>query len=70
KKQDGKTNSVALKKLEFNNNSVRLVADAWYSPLKTDKTPYECSGSSPFAYILQLSADLTTAMSTAVPQCK
>lgn len=70
KKQDGKTNSIALKKLEFTNNSLRLTADAWYSPLKTDKIPYKCSGPSPFTYILQLSADLTTAMSTAAPQCK
>ncbi|GAB4434272.1 MAG: hypothetical protein OHK0011_17390 [Turneriella sp.] len=70
KKQDGKTNSVALKKLEFTNNSVKLTADSWYSPLKTDKSGYECSGPSPFAYTLQLSADLGTAMSTAAPQCK
>ncbi len=70
KKQDGKTNSVALKSLEFTNNSIRLVADAWYSPLKTDKTPYQCSGASPFAYTVQLSADLASAMSTAAPQCK
>jgi hypothetical protein len=29
KKQDGKTNSVALKKLEFTNNSLKLIAGAW-----------------------------------------
>lgn len=70
KKADGKTNSMALKRLEFANNSVKLTADSWYSPLKTDKTAYECSGPSPFTYTLQLSADLGTAMSTAAPQCK
>jgi len=70
KKQDGKTNSVALKKLEFTNNSLRLTADAWYSPLKTDKTPYTCSGSSPFAYFLVLSEDLTTAKVTTATRCK
>jgi hypothetical protein len=70
KKQDGKTNSVALKKIEHANNSVKLTADSWYSPLKTDKTAYECSGPSPFVYTLQLSADLTKALSTQAPQCR
>lgn len=69
-KDDGKTNSIVVKKLTYENNSVQLQADSWYSPLRIDQTPYRCSGKSPFFYTLQLSPDLTTAMSTNAPQCQ
>jgi hypothetical protein len=70
RKDDGKTNSIVVKKLSYENNSVQLQADSWYSPLRIDQTPYSCSGKSPFFYTIQLSPDLTTAMSTNAPQCK
>lgn len=70
RKDDGKTNSIIVKKLTYENNSVQLQADSWYSPLRIDQTPYSCSGKSPFFYTLQLSPDLATAMSSNAPQCK
>lgn len=70
RKDDGKTNSIVVKKLAYENNSVQIQADSWYSPLRIDQSPYSCSGKSPYFYTIQLSPDLTTAMSTNAPQCK
>lgn len=70
KKKDGKTNSLAIKKIQFANNAVEINADAWYSPLQTDKKPFECSGASPFAYTVRLSSDLKTALAASAPACR
>ena len=70
RKGDGKTNSVALKKIFFENNSVHLQADAWYSPFKHDQGAYTCAGPSPFYYSIQFSPDLATVMSTSANGCR
>ncbi len=70
RKADGKTNSVALKKLVFENNALQVHADTWYSPLKHDQTPYNCTGPSPFFYTVQFAPELTNVMSTNAGTCE
>lgn len=70
RKNDSTTNSLILKKIHFGNNSLHIEADAWYSPLKHDGTPYVCSGKSPFPYTAQLAPDLTATMSTNAANCE
>lgn len=69
-KEDGKTNSVALKSLNFAGGKLSVVADAWNAPLTAGGTPFSCSGKSPFRYYLDLQPDLSTARGATADNCK
>lgn len=65
----GKTNSMQVTDLALENGLLHVQANSWYSPRNLDKSGMSCSGSSPFAYTLYLTADLTTAVSAAADNC-
>lgn len=69
-KKDGKTNSVALKSLNYSEGKLSVVADAWLEPLTVGGTPFSCSGKSPFRYYLDLKPDLSAALGAAADGCK
>lgn len=65
----GKTNSLTVDQLTPSAESITIQARSWYSPRNPDKTAMTCEGSSPFAYTLTLSADLSTALSASAENC-
>jgi len=70
RKNDGKTNSVILKNIQFTAGKLEVTAQSWSSPLKHDLSPYACSGKSPYRYTVRLSGDLGTAVATDAENCK
>lgn len=65
KLSNGKTNSLEATAINFASGSVKVTANSWYSPLKADKSTYNCSGgSSPFTYTVTLNASLSDASAT------
>ena len=69
KLSNGNANSLTVKSLAFNGQNVVVQADAFFSPLKTDRTPFTCNGTSPFNYSIELTPDLGTAVSATADQC-
>lgn len=68
---NGDANSLLVKEMSLlNTGNVKLRADAWFSPLKTNKAPFDCEGSSPFDYTLELSGDLSYAISASAVGCQ
>lgn len=68
---NGDANSLLIKEMSLlNTGNVKLRADAWFSPLKTNKAPFNCEGSSPFDYTLELSGDLSYAISASAVGCQ
>lgn len=68
-KSDGKTNSLVIKEMNFDNSKVLLSTNSWYSPLNIDKKPFSCSGSSPFAYKIAFNNTLNEALSATSENC-
>jgi hypothetical protein len=66
KKGDGSTNSLSITGLSFSGTSVKIDANAYWSPLRSNKTIMTCIGSSPFKYTATFSPDLSTASATSV----
>jgi hypothetical protein len=67
---NGKTNSMQVTDLALTKvGELDLTANAWFSPLKVDKSRFDCSGSSPFVYRLRLSGDLGTALEASAEGC-
>lgn len=61
-KSDGKANSLAVTGLSLKDGRIVVEADSWFSPVKTDKTPYDCTGgTSPFRWVVELDTDLAKA---------
>ncbi|MEM9777186.1 MAG: hypothetical protein AAF902_21585 [Chloroflexota bacterium] len=65
----GKTNSLTVDQLTPSVETITVQARSWYSPRNPDKTAMSCEGSSPFAYTLTLSADLSTALNASAENC-
>ncbi len=66
----GKTNSLSITDLSFQNDVLKVEANSFYSPRNPDKSAMSCSGSSPFVYTLYLSADLSTALAASADRCE
>ncbi|MDM8518921.1 PKD domain-containing protein [Anaerolineales bacterium HSG6] len=71
-----RSNSFIVRDLYFSdathtraNSSLIIKADTLYSPRQLDKTAYYCSGAEPIDYTLELSLDLTTAITATAPNC-
>lgn len=70
-KKDGKSNSLLVTRLNlYDDYTIGIQADSWYSPRKTDKKPFSCSGDSPFDYYIHLSSDLKTALEAHADGCQ
>jgi len=70
RKADGSTNSVALKKFAYIDGAISVEAEAWSSPLRSDRTTFECAGKSPFPYSLALTSDLKTVTFAGAVNCR
>lgn len=66
---NGNTNSLSVTGMSHDGSNLAIGANSWYSPLKTDKSTFSCSGSSPFSYKLTLSSDLSAAVSASADGC-
>ena len=64
KLSSGNTNTVSIESLAFSGTNVQVNSKSFFSPLKADKSRFDCSGgSSPFNYTLILGNDLSNAVS-------
>ncbi len=71
RKENGNANSLIIKEMDYlNNGNLKLRANAWFSPLKTNKQRLTCQGDSPFDYTLELSGDLSYAAEASAPGCE
>lgn len=71
RKSDGKTNSLVVTGLSFDNDkNILVTANSWYSPLKADKTSYACVGESPFIYEITFDDCLQKAINTHTDICE
>lgn len=67
---NGNTNSLEIKDLSINaEGNIVVRADTFSVPLKTDKSRFSCTGGSPFDYTVELSPDLSTAISASATGC-
>jgi hypothetical protein len=66
---DGNTNSLTVTSLAYTGGSLLVGATTAYSPLNIDRSPMACSGPSGFAYTVELSASLSTAVGAAAGNC-
>lgn len=57
----GRSNTVVVKELNFAENELSVRADSFYSPRKSDRTPFSCEGDSPFDYSIGFTPDLSEA---------
>lgn len=70
KKSNGETNSLTIKSLKLDSDGNLVVTcDSWYSPLQIDKTPFTCTGDSPFEYTITFEPNLSKALSAKTEQC-
>lgn len=71
-KSDGKTNSLLVTALTPGADAIEVKYESYFSPLKADKKPFDCTGgSSPFPSTLTLSRDLKSATAATAPSpCK
>ncbi|MEO1134592.1 MAG: hypothetical protein AAFX40_18070, partial [Cyanobacteria bacterium J06639_1] len=57
----GRSNTVVVKELDFANDELRVRADSFFSPRKSDRSPFICEGKSPFDYSISFTSDLSEA---------
>lgn len=67
---DGKTNSLALKKITWFEGKIQIEAEAWALPIGTSGTALSCSGKAPYPYSLTLTPDLNRATYAAAGNCR
>ncbi|MGD1850417.1 MAG: calcium-binding protein [Cyanophyceae cyanobacterium] len=66
----GRTNTLTVNGLSFDGSgNVVVNAVTAFSPLRVDRSPFNCSGPSGFNYTLTLSPDLSTAISASADRC-
>ncbi|MGD1936737.1 MAG: calcium-binding protein [Cyanophyceae cyanobacterium] len=66
----GRTNTLRVNNLSFDGSgNVVVNASSFFSPLRADRTRFNCSGSSPFDYTVTLSPDLSSALSASASGC-
>ncbi|MFW5748492.1 MAG: LysM peptidoglycan-binding domain-containing protein [Chloroflexota bacterium] len=63
------TNTVVPTAISYTGSSVIVGSMAFFSPLNIDKSRMGCTGPSPFAYTIEFSADLSTAIGAAAVGC-
>ncbi len=66
---NGRTNSLVVRSLAWNNSRLVVQANAWFSPRRPNRQPLSCSGSSPFDYRLVLVANLSRAVTASADRC-
>lgn len=66
---NGNSNSLQVKDLALQGEALTVQASAWYSPRNPDTSPMRCSGSSPFAYSLDFSLDLSQVLKASAENC-
>ena len=67
---NGNTNTITVDNLSFDNSgNVVVNATTAFSPLRTDRTRFSCTGPSGFDYTLTLSPDLSTAINASTDRC-
>jgi hypothetical protein len=66
RKEDGTTNSLEIRDMRVEPEVLYVKTNSWYSPLDTEKNRIQVSGSSPFDYRVNLTKDLTRAVTTEV----
>ncbi|MBF2055061.1 MAG: hypothetical protein IGS03_16555 [Candidatus Sericytochromatia bacterium] len=66
---NGNSNSLQVTDLALQSNTLTVSAKAWFSPRNPDTTPMRCSGSSPFASILDFSLDLRQVLQASAENC-
>ncbi|MEO0803023.1 MAG: hypothetical protein AAFY57_12190 [Cyanobacteria bacterium J06642_2] len=59
---NGNSNTVVVKELDFSSNELTVRADSFYSPRRSDRTPFNCDGASPFDYSISFSTSLQNAI--------
>ncbi|MEM6500925.1 MAG: hypothetical protein AAF685_03690 [Cyanobacteria bacterium P01_C01_bin.89] len=66
----GRTNTLTVNGLGFDGSgNVVVNAVTAFSPLRVDRSPFNCTGPSGFNYTLTLSPDLSTAISASADRC-
>lgn len=65
----GKSNTLLVNGLEWTGQSLRVKVIAWYAPRRVDRTRYNCQGSPPFNYQLEINAILSTVLRTQSDRC-
>jgi len=66
---NGDTNTAILREFEIVDDRIRAILDSGFSPRKTDRSPFTCSGSSPITWTLDLSFNLETALASTAENC-
>lgn len=66
----GRSNSLVVRNLSWTGSSLLVTSDAWFSPRRTNRQPFACTGSSPFRYQLWLSPDLSRALRARAERCQ
>ncbi|WP_413198844.1 hypothetical protein [Nostoc piscinale] len=69
KPSDGKSNSLLITNLSWNNTTLKVLADSWSNPRRADKNSMTCAGSSPYKYTVVFTGDLTKANSASAVNC-
>lgn len=65
----GRTNSIQVTALNLRADRLLVEADSWFAPRRADRQPMQCSGSSPFRYRLEFSANLQTVIRSSADRC-
>jgi hypothetical protein len=67
----GKSNSIEITKLSLNSKTkhISIEANCWWLPRKVDRTPMNCTGSSPFQYRVSFTTNLSIATSASAETC-
>ncbi len=66
---NGNANTVQATGLSYSNQGITLQSNSFFSPLKMDKTRFNCQGSSPFPYTITFDLDLKNALEASATGC-
>lgn len=67
---NGNSNSLSITGLSLLDNGNLIVnANSWFSPRNIDKSPMQCSGSSPFSYTIEFNPGLSQAIGAEAQGC-
>jgi len=69
KSNDGKTNSLVVKKISWNGINLTVEADSWWTPRRADRNSMICSSSSPYKYTAVFTGDLIKVISASAVNC-
>lgn len=66
----GESNSMTVTGLSWTGSSLKVSANSWSAPRRTNKTRMTCSGTSPFAYTIEFAANLGSALRASAANCQ